>query len=245
MHKPKVIFFDIETAPIIATTWSLYPKSLSHENILKDWYIICGAWKLAGNKKVQSTQISSTLTDKQVCKDLRNALSNADILVTHNGDKFDIKKLNARLIYHNLPPLPLIPTVDTLKEVRKIAAFTSNRLDYLSKQLIGKGKIKTEYNLWLDVIKDDKKALKKMVDYCKVDVIRLEQLYDRLRPYMKTHPHIGVLSGEDRLCSCNKCGGTNLKKNGIRATASGIKKQEVQCLDCFSYSRISLNLLLK
>lgn len=243
MYKPRILFLDIETAPIVATTWSLYPKSLSHENILKDWYIICAAWKFSDESKVQSSEINSTKTDKNVCIDLRTAISKADIIVGHNSDKFDLKKLNSRLIYHGLKPLPLVPTVDTLKEVRKIAAFTSNRLDYLSKVLIGKGKIKTEYNLWLDVIKGDKKALKKMVVYCKVDVERLEGIYNILRPYMKAHPHIGVLSGKDRLCSCNKCGSVKLKKNGIRVTAAGLKKQEIQCMACGSYQRIAIGLL--
>lgn len=243
MKKPKIVFWDIETAPLIVTSWSLWPKSLSHENILEDWYIICGAWKVLGEKQVHAAKISKPGDDKQLCKELRAALADADVLVGHNADKFDLKKFNARLIFHKLPPLPLIPTVDTLKEVKKIAAFTSNRLDFLATKLVGKGKIKTEYNLWLSVMQGDKKALNRMVVYCKMDVVRLQQVYEVLRPYMKVHPHMGVLSGQDRLCSCNKCGGTHLKKNGFRTTNAGLKKQEVQCLDCGGYQRIPVGLL--
>jgi len=234
----KIIVWDIETTPIIANTWDLYPKYLSHDNIIQDWTIICGAWKEIDKTTVHAVKVDNVGDDYEVVKKLREVLASADVLVHHNGDRFDIKKLNARLIFHNLPPLPKIPTVDTLKEAKKIAAFTSNRLDYLSKFLIGEGKIHVEYGLWLDVMKGSKKALKEMVEYNKVDVLRLEAVYLRLRPYMKSHPHHGALNGEDRNCSCTHCGSTKVKKNGIRVTAAGLKKQELQCQNCGAYMRV-------
>ncbi len=243
IKKPKIVFLDFETAPIVATTWTLYPKALSHSNILKDWYIICGAYKEVG-KPVKAIAITKPGSDKQLCKEFRAAIADADILVGHNLDKFDIKKFNARLIQHKLPPLPLIPTVDTLKEVRKIASFTSHRLDYLGKLLVGSGKIHTEYNLWLDVMAGDKIALNKMVKYCKGDVVLLEQVYNALLPYMKTHPHVGAIGGAHIAESCNKCGSTHLKRNGIRVTASGLQKQELQCMNCGGYQRVALGALI-
>lgn len=128
--------------------------------------------------------------------------------------------------------------VDTKKEAKKVAAFTSNKLDYLGKHLLGKGKIHVDFDLWLKVMAGNKKALKEMVEYNKVDVLRLEEVYDRLKPYMKAHPHIGALNGEERNLSCPKCGSTKIKKNGIRITAAGIKKQECQCKDCGAYHQI-------
>jgi len=239
MSKPVILFFDCETSPITATTWTLYPKYLSHENIIEDWYIICAAWKELNDKQVSSVAITKPGDDYVVCKKLRAALAKADVLIGHNLNSFDVKKLNARLIFHKLPPLPLIPTVDTLREIKKVAAFTSNRLDYLAKTLVGKGKLKTDFSLWRDVMNGSKAALKKMVDYCKVDVIRLQQIYERLRPYFKTHIHLGVLSGEDRT-SCPKCGSTHTKRNGVRVTAAGLKCAEYQCTDCGGYFRLPI-----
>jgi DNA polymerase elongation subunit (family B) len=242
-RTPNIIFFDIETAPIVATTWTLYPKSLSHDNILKDSYIICAAWKSGNSKKVHSAAITKTGNDYECVKAIREGLKDADVLVGHNLDKFDMKRFNARLIFHGLPPLPRIPTVDTLKSVKKVATFTSHRLDYLAKTLIGKGKIKTEYNLWLDVISGNKAALRKMVVYCKMDVVRLEQIYDKLLPYFLTHPHVGAIMGKDRKVSCPKCGSLKLKRNGIRYTATGMQRQECQCQSCGSYTRVTMTAL--
>jgi DNA polymerase elongation subunit (family B) len=237
---PKIIIWDIETSPIVSYTWNLFPKYLSHDNIVEDWFIICGAWKELGSKKVEAVSIKKLGDDYEVVKKLRDTLADADIIVHHYGDKFDLKKLNARLIYHGLQPLPKIHTVDTKKEASKIASFSSNRLDYLSKYLIGEGKIHVDFNLWVDIMKGSKSALKEMVQYNKVDVIRCEEVYVKLRPYMKNHPHSGVIAEKPRFGSCKCCGSERLKKNGIRTTAAGIRKQEVQCKDCNSYSLIPI-----
>jgi len=239
--QPIIMFWDIETAPLIATTWGLYPKSIPHEGILQDWFIICGAWRYSTSDKIHAVAINKVADDYAVTKALRNAVAKADVIVHHNGNKFDIKKLNARIIFHGLDPLPPIPMVDTLREIKKIAAFSSNRLDYLAKTLVGKGKLHTSPSLWLEVLKGSKQAVKDMVTYNKIDVIRLQQVYKRLVPYFKNHPHLGAMSGLDRNHSCPKCQSTNLHRNGYRFTATGLRKQEVKCLDCGSYHRISTN----
>lgn len=240
MNKPNIVFVDIETSPVIATTWDLYPKALSIDSIIKDWYMISAAWKSLGEKTVHSVTAAKPHDDYQAVKTLHKALSKADVIVGHNLDKFDMKKFNSRVIYHRLPPLPQIPTVDTVKEVKRVATFTSHKLDYLSKILNNKRKIHVDYQLWLDVMNGSKKALKTMVAYNKVDVLRDEELYLILLPYMKNHPHVGVMQGKDRRISCNKCGSTNVKRNGVRITASGLKRQEIQCQDCGGYHRIPL-----
>lgn len=239
-NNPVVLLWDLETAPMITATFSLYPERIDHTHIIQDWFIISASWKLLGKSGVQSLCIKKEGDDYELVKKLREVILGADLLVHQNGDRFDVKKLNARLIYHKLPPLPQIPTCDTLKEIKKIAGMSSNRLDYLGHYLIGQRKMETERGLWLRAMKGDKTALKKMVAYCNQDVLLLESVYMRLRPYMKTHAHIGVLRGHDRDVSCRKCGGTHMNKRGLMVTASGHKQQRYQCLDCGSWSSYPL-----
>jgi hypothetical protein len=235
----KIIFWDVETSWVKAYTWNLWPQNgIPHNNIIEDWTILCGAWKELGNDKVHAVAVKKVGDDKEVVKKLRDVLSDASLIVGHNADKFDVKKLNARLIFHGLEPLAKIPTLDTLKEVKKIAAFTSNRLDFLGKVLTGKGKIHNSPSLWVDVMNGSKKALKEMVEYNKVDVEVLEAVYERLKPYVKNHPHVGVMKGEDKNCTCRNCGSKNVKKNGIRYSAAGVKRQEIKCKDCHAYSLV-------
>ncbi len=240
MNKARVIILDIETSPIITTTFSLYPESISHNNILQDWYVICACWKELGSKKVSSSSTKKPGNDKEVVKALADAIVDADFIIAHNGKKFDIKKLNARLIFWGLKPLPKIPMVDTLLEVKKIAQFTSHRLDYLGKHLLGEGKIQTSEGLWLRALKGEKKAVQEMVKYCIGDVNVLERLYLKLRPYFKTHPHVGILQNNVRE-DCTKCGSNKTQKRGVAITTGGTKYQRLQCQDCGSWHQVPLN----
>jgi DNA polymerase elongation subunit (family B) len=229
-RKSKILIWDIETTPVKAYTWTLWPKSLSHDNIIEDWSIICAAWKLLGESKVHTTAVSKIGDDKKVCIALRNVLLDVDVIVHHNGDKFDLKKLNARLFKHGLDPLPKIPTVDTLKAARRVMALTSNRLDYISKLLFGKGKISVGFNLWVAVMAGDKKALKQMVTYNVEDVIILEQVYLYMRPFIINHPNLA-----DKM-ECPTCGEDALKMNGTKKRATGTVAQMYQCTSCGAHS---------
>lgn len=235
----KIISFDIETAPDLVATFSLYPDSIPHTAIIQDWYVIAACWKELGKEEVESAYTYIPTSDYVVVEKLRNALASADIIVAHNGKKFDLKKLNARLIYHNLPPLPSIPIVDTLIEVKKVAQFTSHRLDYLGKHLLGAGKLPTSDGLWIRALKGEIAAIDEMVKYCKVDVLRLEALYLKLRPYMKQHPHVGVLEkGEKK--DCPRCGSLQVIKAKVRVSASGTRTQQYQCKSCGGYHSTSI-----
>jgi DNA polymerase elongation subunit (family B) len=246
MSKPvKVVLWDIETKPAVAAVWTLYPDSIPHDNILSDWSIVSIAWKELGKKTTYCTSVlddpkrfkKDSGDDYYVVKKMREVLEDVDVLVGHNSKKFDTKKFNARLIHHGLPPLPSgIQQVDTLQEVKKVATFTSHRLDYLCKTLVGAGKIETHKGLWMRVLKGEKKAVEEMVHYNKGDVTLLEELYLKIRPYMKSHPHMGALDQGDRHMSCPKCGSNELIGSKIRHTAAGVKKVQKQCKSCHSYS---------
>lgn len=228
MKKPKIILWDIETSLMKVASFTLYPEYISHENILEDWHIICGSWLELGNK---NPQVISTYNedDKKVAKKLRDVLYNADLIIAHNGDKFDLRKLNTRLIYHGLEPLPPIRSVDTLKEARRIAYFTSNKLDYLGTFLgVGK-KIETSKGLWIKALNGNKTAIKEMAKYNKQDVLLLRDIYLKLLPYIK-HP---IVYDEH---SCPNCGSYKLQKRGFQKSRV-TQYQRYQCQDCGSWSR--------
>lgn len=242
---PKIILYDLETLPLVTATFSLYPDNIHHDNVLSDWSIISVCWKELGKPMIYQSSVlddpkafkEDVTNDMVVVKKIREVFEDAQIIIGHNSKKFDTKRLNSRLIVNGLDPLPSsIQQVDTLQEVKKVAAFSSNRLDYLGKLLLGEGKKETSKGLWLRVLKGDKKAVKEMITYNKQDVQLLEDIYLKLRPYFKTHPHLGVLHGEDRQHSCPKCGGTSLSNSKIRYTSAGVKKIQKQCNDCHSYS---------
>lgn len=183
--KPKRrLFFDIEVSPNIVFSWRIGNDiALSHENIIHERAIICIGYKWEGDNQVSSL-VWDRGCDKQMLKRFATVIDSADEVITQNGDRFDIKWLRARCMYHGIPLSPKFNSIDTLKMARAQFNMNSNKLDYMG-QFLGEGqKIKTDYDLWRDIVlHNDKKALTKMVDYCKEDVNLLDRVYRRLQEY--------------------------------------------------------------
>jgi DNA-directed RNA polymerase subunit RPC12/RpoP len=127
---------------------------------------------------------------------------------------------------------PKYTTIDTLKIARQQFKFNSNKLNYIAQYLgIGK-KITTEFGLWKDVLlKNDRAALGKMIEYCKQDVLLLEDVYTRLKNHAPHKTHYGVVFNQDR-GTCPECGSSELIKNLLRTTAAGIRYIQYRCKTC-------------
>lgn len=225
----KILLWDIETWPLETTTWTLFPKGpLDHKQLKRDFGIICVAWKWLGQSKVHAVAVDpkDPFNDLEVVKKIHEVIAEADVIVAHNGDDFDHKKLNTRIIYHGLPPLPPIKTIDTLKVARKHFGFSSNRLDYLGKYLGVGRKIPTHYDLWLEIMEGNATALKYMVKYNKQDVLLLEDVYLKLRPFMQQHPNRNLTSRHAPVCPV--CGSKDVTKQGFKHSRTATK-QQYQC----------------
>lgn len=232
--KPRILMLDIETSPTLANMWGMYQELTSYDFILKDWTILCWAGKYLGENKMFSSALIDFPTeykknpenDKLILEKLHKLMDEADIICGHNINDFDLKKINARFIIHGLKPPSPYRTIDTLKICRSNFAFTSNKLNDVS-QMLGLGK-KVEtggFKLWRDCIKGDLGAWKKMVKYCKNDIILLEKVYLKLRPFMSQHPHMDIES--ERPC-CPKCGSNDIQFRGYSMTSTG-KFRRFQC----------------
>lgn len=230
----RVLFWDIETAPILGTAWANYDTNLIW--VVEDWYILCFAYKWQGGK----TQVISLpdfklykkdpKNDIEVVKALQALFEEADITIAHNGDRFDVRKTNARILKHNLPrPIPP-KTIDTLKVSRKNFALTSHKLDDLGEYLGVGRKIKTDKDLWEGCVAGDMKAWKKMKKYNIQDVELLERVYNKLLPWIDNHPSLSIL--ENRPDSCPNCGGTNVIARSKYHPTKTQAYQYHQCNDC-------------
>ena len=144
MQNPKIrrLICDAETSPNIGFFWRAgFRLSINHDNILHERAIICICYKWEGERTVHSLEWKKG-DDKDLLKRFLKVALEADELVAHNGDKFDIKWFNTRCLKHGLEPPPIWKTVDTLVIARRRFYFNSNRLDYLGKYLLDEGKIK-------------------------------------------------------------------------------------------------------
>ena len=144
--KIKRLFFDIETSPIIAYTWRVGWKLNIHtDNIIEDWKVICISYKWEDENVVRNLTWDKNQDDKQMLIDFIKIANEADEIIAHNGDRFDIKKIRTRCIYHRIPMFPKYRTLDTLKKAKSGFNFNSNRLDYIAKFLGVGAKLKISY----------------------------------------------------------------------------------------------------
>ena len=242
--KIKRVFWDIETSPNIVFTWRIGGKVfIDHNSIISERAVICICYKWEGEKKTRYL-VWDNGDDAEMLKEFAEVIKEADEMVAHNGDSFDLKWFNARNLINNLDPVPQPKTVDTLKIARKHLRLNSNRLDYLAKVLFGEGKIKTDFDMWRDItLNHDQKALDKMVRYCKRDVVLLEKVWNKLRDYDAPKTHTAVLASGNPFdrWKCPHCGSAHVKKSKNMVTATGMRKHQMNCLDCYRYYSIADN----
>lgn len=230
MADKKILILDIETRPAKAYVWRAYgEQSIGVEQIIDAGGVICVGAKYFGEKE---TFLFSEWEHGQteMLARVHQMLSDADAVVTYNGDKFDLPKLQGEFLLAGLRPTPPIPSIDLVKTVRKFGFFV-NRLAFIGPFLGLGAKIKHEgFELWVKVIAGDTKAQARMSKYCKQDVVLTEKLYKKILPFIKNHPHLGKERQE-----CGACGSKNTQSRGFRRTKY-FKIQRLQCQNCGSWS---------
>ncbi len=188
MQKPKILLWDLECSDLRAN-WGV---------------LLCGGIKEYGKPKVTVHCTNTPTNDKEVCRALRDQLSDADAWVTWYGKRYDEPFLNSRLIFHGLKPLPRIPHIDGWRIAKYKLLLNSNRLQSVRDFLgLETDKTKVSGNVWMRAISGDKGAMRYIVDHCRKDVMVLEQAYDRIKPLITTEsPNLAAMEGHRGCAIC-------------------------------------------
>lgn len=156
-------------------------------------HLLCFAYKWLDQKRTHVRGLDDFVgykrysgNDKALCKELFSLLNEADVVVCHNGNSFDLKKVQYRFLVNNIKqPSPYI-RIDTKLEIKKIAKFASHKLDDLGGEMKFGRKLKHQgWPLWKGCYEGENKSWRKMKSYNKVDVKLLEELYLKLLPWIK------------------------------------------------------------
>lgn len=238
-RQPRILLFDIETSPNKGYVWGKWQQDVIE--FVSEWYMLSWSAKWVGGKHITKAlcdydnYLPATEDDKALTQDLWELFNKADILIAHNGNKFDIKRVKTRFIEHGLKPPEPSKVIDTLALARKHFAFNSNRLDDLGRRLGVGRKVKTGgFELWKGCMEGNSKSWALMKKYNKADVLLLEKVYEKLKPWIDNHVHVGILSNAPD--SCRNCASTHLNKHGWTPTPSGAY-QRIQCVDCGTWMR--------
>lgn len=248
---PKVLLFDIETAPILAYVWGLWNNDVGLNQIVSDWHVLSVAAKWLGDSDdkimyMDQRNAKNIEDDKVLLRFIWNLLNEADIVITQNGKKFDVRKLNARFVMNGMQPPSSYRHIDTAQIASKYFGFTSRKLEYMTGKLCKKYKKSSHskfpgMSLWDQCLKGNKEAWEEMETYNKFDVLSLEELYTVLIAWDNSI-NFDVYHN-DYTVTC-KCGDAKFKKNGFFYSNTG-KYQRFKCVNCGSESRSKENMLTK
>lgn len=247
----KILTFDVETSPVEAYVWGLWDQNIPIDFVKTDWTIFSWAAKWLGKREVMYQDsggrgADKVRDDKPLLKGIRDLLDEADIVVAQNGKRFDVRKINARLIQHGIAPPSPYRVIDTMLVAKKYFAFTSQKLAWTSKLLTDTPKDDHKrfpgFELWAECLKDNPAAWAEMKKYNKRDVRATEKVYLKLRPWIANHPNLGVYS-ESTKPICPNCGGSSLVSKGLRANKQQGAYRRYNCLNCGAPSRTKIMLL--
>ena len=230
----NILIWDIETKPTEAYVWRMWKENISPQQVITPGEMICWSAKWHGTDEVAFSSVWNQRPNTMV-KRLHNLLSEADVNVTYNGNKFDSPIVNAAFARLGLAPPAPSKSVDMYQIVRKEFKFLSNRMDFVAKALGLEGKIETGgFELWVSVMNKDPEAQKLMEEYNIKDILVLEQMYERLLPWIRNHPSHAHYGNDGHVCP--NCGGSHVQRRGTHRTKVSTF-QRYQCTDCGSWSR--------
>jgi DNA polymerase elongation subunit (family B) len=230
MSKPRILVLDIETRPALGYTFQMYKTNIAQGQLVEPTSTLCVGMKWLGEKEVECPNVWEHGSEG-MARIVHERLSEADAVVTYNGDKFDLPKLTDLFIKHDLGLPPPLTSIDLYKTVRNKMGLDFNSLQHVAAYLEVGSKVKHEgFALWRKCVEGDVKAQARMIRYCKGDIRLTERVYKRLRSYIVNHPHLGFVGKT----ACGACGSHATQSRGYRRTKS-FKIQRIQCTECGSW----------
>ena len=229
----KRLFFDIETSPMVFWGWRCGQQYMRPDQIIDNWKVICIGYKWQHEDQVYALQWDDEQGEKEMLKKFIKILGEADEIIGHNIDRFDLPKIRTRAIYNAELAYSNYRTLDTLKKARKYFSFPSNKLDELGKYLGVGQKMETGgSDLWKEVaFENNREALDKMVAYCKQDVILTEDVFSVMMPYIDHNTNHAVLKRLDKW-HCPECTSEKVELSHTQTTPMGYIKRHMKCNKC-------------
>jgi len=226
----KILLYDLEVSRDIVegygNKWEFkVVKTIRHQELM------CFAYKFLGDKTVKYVSRHDFAKYDDFVKALWDILNEADIAIAHNAARFDNKMANRFFIKAGLGPVSPYKTVDTLQVARGAFKFQSNGLNDLAEYLDLGSKVKMGYaDLEEEFMNNPTPSVERLMKKYNVqDVVLLEKIYLKLRPFIKNHPNIGDILQEIGLCP--KCGSPDLRTYGTAPRANG-RVQTYICNTC-------------
>jgi len=247
---PRIVTLDVETSLMLGYFFGTFKQNISLDAIKQDWNLLSFSGKWLGSDAIIYDDLReqrNPTNDRRLCNKLHRILRHADVVVAHNGKRFDMRKIRARMAHNRMKPIPNVRVIDTLTESRKQFGFTSQKLIYLSEKFGPEGERKNEHGefpgikLWIACAQGNPAAWKEMKRYNIPDVTSLEGVYLELRGWFQGAQNLAVFLKpvlvEDGKTICPNCTGHAKREPGKYVHTQVSIFQRYHCDDCGGYSR--------
>jgi hypothetical protein len=228
----KINLLDIETSPNVVYTWGKYEQNAIKR--IKPWEVLSFAWKELDKGRVQciARPDFSDRTDRALVREVYKIMGSSDVVIAHNGDRFDVTKMRAKFVQHGLEPTKPFKTIDTKKIAKSQFGFYSNSLNDIADELGLGRKIETGgFELWEGCMSGDSKSWRKMIRYNKHDVVLLERVFMKLRAWYPTHPNLALIDIGGTNTDCPVCTSESVQRRGY-SVARVRRQARFHCQDC-------------
>lgn len=252
-NKVKIFIGDVETSASVVYSFSRFKAFIKPDQVIKEPYLLTWAGKYVGNPNIISYKLTDfpetfeedCSNDLELVKALWKILDDCDIFVAHNA-KFDVGWFNQRCLFWGLNPPSPYKVIDTLRELKQICALPSNSLAASANyfELPNRKLDNAGWSLWQRCMEGDKEAFLEMETYNIGDITTLEDLYLKLRPFMKCHPNVALYLNVERE-ACVACGSTHLEIVEGKSYYTQLSEFEVMRCECGKINRKRINLRTK
>lgn len=234
IRPPKILVFDIECTGMIIESYGLYNQNHNHKDIIEDWSLLSYAAWFTDEENIHyldNRYGSDYRDDRQLVEGLYHLISQADWIIGHNSDKFDIKKFNTKAEKYNIPPRPEAVQYDTIKMLKARYALPSYSLEYaaryfdLNEKKSSHGKFPGK-SLFDECKKGNMEAWQELQEYNIQDVKVTWELFKRLARHDKRINMDAFYQKQTCICKCQE-----FYRNGIKYLKSGAF-QIWRCKNC-------------
>ena len=241
-NKIKILHLDIETAPAVCYSWSLWPKYIPIDSVAKPGYTLCWSAKWDHSKEIMFASIWEDGFDTMI-KRMYDLLDEADAVVHYNGIKFDMPTLNREFVLAGFPPPDSYHQIDLYQTVKRKFRFLSNKLDFVCQKFgLGSKVHHKGMSLWIECMAGNVQSQNIMKKYNKQDVRLLPKLYRKLLPWITNHPNLALWMDNVDKPVCTNCGSTNVVAKGTQYNTKVASYKRYRCNDCGTPLRARLRI---
>lgn len=219
---------------MIAAVWGIWNVNINLANLTGKSEVLCAAMSWEGEDEVEFVSVWKH-GRKSMLRKIHKALSDADAVVTYNGDKFDLKILTMEFASVGLPPPKPYKSIDLLKTVKKRFRLPSNKMDFVLKYFkLGAKKEHYGPMLWLDVVNKKKDAQELMEVYNRGDVEEMKKLFTFLKGWgIVGMPNMAAFHREE---VCPECGSAHYQRRGVKLV-NMLRYPQFRCNECGHWFR--------